>query len=431
MLCWFSDRTQLRPGAKYAIKHTSKWARALVKDLHYRLDVNTLHRDEHADSLSLNEIGRVTLRTTQPLFFDEYRRNRATGSFILVDEATNDTLAGGMILGPAKFCRDCGQPALELGARSCENGSVVHEVAEAGSTIRPTTKRLGRRIRRSGGVVRRAARARAGRRICDLAAGTGKLTRLLTPTGADLIAVEPVAGMRAEFREGGRRPAHRRHRRGAPFADGALDAVLVAQAWHWFDHDRAGVEMRRSCAPAACSGSSGTPATAACRGSTRSGRSWTGSRSRHRGVTTRTGARQRARLPGSARCTGRVPARADPLSREHVVQRIASVSHVAVLPSASGPASSTRCEPCWPRRPHAATTSSRFPTASTASRTVPHERAGTPPRPPHRAAAARHDVRPRGRRAARRTDPAAAARLVRERRPQLVPEFEPLARTST
>ena len=102
MVCWFSDRTQLQPGAKFALKHTSNWARALVKDLHYRLDVNTLHRDDSASSLALNEIGRVTLRTTQPLFFDDYRRNRATGSFVLVDEATNDTLAGGMILGPAQ-----------------------------------------------------------------------------------------------------------------------------------------------------------------------------------------------------------------------------------------------------------------------------------------------------------------------------------------
>ncbi len=101
MLCWFGDRTQLRSGAKYAIKHTSKWARALVRDLQYRLDVNTLHRDEVADSLSLNEIGRVTMRTTQPLFFDEYRRNRGTGSFVLVEEATNDTIAAGMILGPS------------------------------------------------------------------------------------------------------------------------------------------------------------------------------------------------------------------------------------------------------------------------------------------------------------------------------------------
>ena len=98
MLCWFGERAQLKPGGKYALKHTSKWTRALVKDLHYRLDVNTLHRDEDADSLSLNEIGRVTLRTTAPLFSDDYRRNRATGSFILVDEATNDTVAAGMIL---------------------------------------------------------------------------------------------------------------------------------------------------------------------------------------------------------------------------------------------------------------------------------------------------------------------------------------------
>ncbi|MDQ1477106.1 MAG: bifunctional enzyme CysN/CysC [Actinomycetota bacterium] len=98
MLCWFGERAQLKPGVKYALKQTSKWARALVKDLHYRLDVNTLHRDEEATSLSLNEIGRVTLRTTAPLFSDDYRRNRATGSFILVDEASNDTVAAGMIV---------------------------------------------------------------------------------------------------------------------------------------------------------------------------------------------------------------------------------------------------------------------------------------------------------------------------------------------
>jgi len=98
-VCWLSERDALRPGAKYAIKHTTRSARAMVKDLHYRLDVNTLHRDEEADELALNEIGRVTLRTTVPLFFDEYRRNRTTGSFILIDEATNATVAAGMITG--------------------------------------------------------------------------------------------------------------------------------------------------------------------------------------------------------------------------------------------------------------------------------------------------------------------------------------------
>jgi bifunctional enzyme CysN/CysC len=69
----------------------------LLTELQYRLDVNTLHRDESADVLSLNEIGRVSLRTTAPLFVDEYRRNRSTGSFILVDEATFATVAAGMI----------------------------------------------------------------------------------------------------------------------------------------------------------------------------------------------------------------------------------------------------------------------------------------------------------------------------------------------
>jgi len=92
------DGAALTPGAKYHIKHTTRTARALVKDLHYRLDVNTLHRDHEATELRLNEIGRVTLRSTAPLFYDDYRRNRDTGSFILIDEATNATVGGGMII---------------------------------------------------------------------------------------------------------------------------------------------------------------------------------------------------------------------------------------------------------------------------------------------------------------------------------------------
>jgi len=102
MICWMGEASSLRTGTKLAIKHTTRWARALVKDLHYRLDVNTLHRNHEADELTLNEIGRVTLRTTAPLFFDDYRRNRDTGSFILVDESTNATVAAGMILGPTQ-----------------------------------------------------------------------------------------------------------------------------------------------------------------------------------------------------------------------------------------------------------------------------------------------------------------------------------------
>ena len=99
MVCWLTDDSELCAGAKLAIKHTTRSARALVRNLLYRLDVNELHRDEDADALSLNEIGRITLRTTTPLFFDEYRRNRTTGSFILIDETTNNTVGAGMILG--------------------------------------------------------------------------------------------------------------------------------------------------------------------------------------------------------------------------------------------------------------------------------------------------------------------------------------------
>ena len=97
MVCWMHD-TPMKPRGKYFIKHTTREARALLHELHYRLDVNTLHRDDSAETLGLNEIGRVTLRTTVPLFVDEYRRNRFTGSFILVDEATNATVGAGMIL---------------------------------------------------------------------------------------------------------------------------------------------------------------------------------------------------------------------------------------------------------------------------------------------------------------------------------------------
>jgi len=97
MVCWMTD-SPLLPGAKLSIKQTTRTARALVRDLEYRLDINTLHRDENATRLGLNEIGRVRLRTTSPLFYDPYRRNRNTGSFILVDEASGTTAGAGMIL---------------------------------------------------------------------------------------------------------------------------------------------------------------------------------------------------------------------------------------------------------------------------------------------------------------------------------------------
>jgi sulfate adenylyltransferase large subunit len=97
MVCWMSDTRTLARRDRLVVKHTTRTVKAIVRDLHYRLDVNTLHRDETADNLGLNEIGRVSLRLTQPLFCDSYTRNRQTGGLILIDEATNATVGAAMI----------------------------------------------------------------------------------------------------------------------------------------------------------------------------------------------------------------------------------------------------------------------------------------------------------------------------------------------
>jgi sulfate adenylyltransferase subunit 1 (EFTu-like GTPase family) len=97
MICWMSEKPLL-PRGRYALKHTTRWTRAVVTDVLYRLDVNTGHRDPDTKELKLNDLGRVQLRTTTPVVYDEYRRNRTTGSFVLVDEATNNTVAAGMLL---------------------------------------------------------------------------------------------------------------------------------------------------------------------------------------------------------------------------------------------------------------------------------------------------------------------------------------------
>jgi bifunctional enzyme CysN/CysC len=98
MVCWMDEARPLKLRGKYAIKHTTSDVRAIVKDVQYQLDINTLHRDESATELRLNEIGRVTLRTTKPLLCDDYRRNRATGGFIIIDEADNRTVGAGIIV---------------------------------------------------------------------------------------------------------------------------------------------------------------------------------------------------------------------------------------------------------------------------------------------------------------------------------------------
>jgi bifunctional enzyme CysN/CysC len=97
MVCWMSAERPLTPRSRLVVKHTTRTVKAIVTDLHYRIDVNTLHRDEGATQLGLNEIGRVRMRLTQPVFADPYSRNRLTGGMILIDEATNTTVGTVMI----------------------------------------------------------------------------------------------------------------------------------------------------------------------------------------------------------------------------------------------------------------------------------------------------------------------------------------------
>ena len=97
MVCWMISDKPLTPRSRFIVKHTSRTVKAIVKDLHYRIDVNTLHRDESPGQLGLNEVGRVTLRLTQPIFCDPYTRNRLTGGMILIDEAANATAGAAMI----------------------------------------------------------------------------------------------------------------------------------------------------------------------------------------------------------------------------------------------------------------------------------------------------------------------------------------------
>jgi len=96
MVCWLGEKS-LMIGGKYTLKHTTREVRAIVKSVDYKLDISTLDKNTESKSVSLNEIARLTLRTTQPLFFDPYKRNRTTGSVILIDEATNETVGAGMI----------------------------------------------------------------------------------------------------------------------------------------------------------------------------------------------------------------------------------------------------------------------------------------------------------------------------------------------
>lgn len=98
MICWFDHVKPLQHNGKYTLQHTTQILRCVVKNIQYKLDINTLHRIPEDKNITMNDIARVTIRTTKPLFVDEYRQNRITGSIILVDEMTNNTVGAGMII---------------------------------------------------------------------------------------------------------------------------------------------------------------------------------------------------------------------------------------------------------------------------------------------------------------------------------------------
>jgi sulfate adenylyltransferase subunit 1 len=97
MLCWMNQRS-VNINSKFFVRHTSREVRGVLKDIQYKLDINSLSRVDNAQQLVMNDIARVRIHTARPLFYDSYRKNRITGSVILVDEGTNETVAAGMIV---------------------------------------------------------------------------------------------------------------------------------------------------------------------------------------------------------------------------------------------------------------------------------------------------------------------------------------------
>lgn len=97
IICWLNNQP-LNPASKYLLMHTTKDVKAIIKDINYKIDINTLHRMENDKEIKMNDIARIRVRTTQPLFYDSYTRNKFTGSVILIDEGTKVTVAAGMII---------------------------------------------------------------------------------------------------------------------------------------------------------------------------------------------------------------------------------------------------------------------------------------------------------------------------------------------
>jgi len=131
-LCWM-DHEPMNLRTQYILKHTTQKVNARVSKINYRIDVNTLHRED-AEKFELNEIGRVSIKTARPIFFDTYRANRGTGSFILIDPVTNRTVAAGMIRGVTRDVKDVAAPRQAESRRSTDvtwQGGGIHPSAWA------------------------------------------------------------------------------------------------------------------------------------------------------------------------------------------------------------------------------------------------------------------------------------------------------------
>lgn len=106
MICWFADKKTLKPRGRYHMRHTTNEVRAVVTDVLYKVNISTLEKSQESKEFNLNDIGCIRLRVSAPIFFDSYSKNRTTGSFVLVDEQSNNTVAAGMILRPVTDAQD-------------------------------------------------------------------------------------------------------------------------------------------------------------------------------------------------------------------------------------------------------------------------------------------------------------------------------------
>jgi sulfate adenylyltransferase subunit 1 (EFTu-like GTPase family) len=194
MLCWMSE-TPSAPGGRYVVKHATRATRGVLTTLLHRIDVDTLHRDDAAERLQLNEIGRVNLRTAAPLTFDPYARNRTTGSFILIDETTNDTVAAGMVLGAAARDDLAAQGTLTREARWQRLGLRGATVRLIGEDVVPVAEALELRLVEAGVAayiaegVHAAALADAGL-VVLVADGDDTLRETHAHAGLELIEAE-------------------------------------------------------------------------------------------------------------------------------------------------------------------------------------------------------------------------------------------------